>query len=130
MEVGRYLPSAQFVLVVVSFALSAGLVYAAEAFTHRSAAHATVSVAQDTGTFDTNWEAALYAIDANNASSRVDTSSPEAVDKLIAAAQTSNITDSVGKALLLNLADAKSQGLGDDIPTQDQIVAAAQAQMQ
>src|SRR6185369_9993557 len=34
----------------------------------------------------------------------------------------------IGKTLLINLTNAKSQGLGDDIPTQEQIIAAAAAQ--
>ncbi|MDZ4225915.1 MAG: hypothetical protein U1C66_00290, partial [Patescibacteria group bacterium] len=42
---------------------------------------------------------------------------------------TSNVTASVGRSLLVNLGEAKVQGLGSDIPTQEQIVASALAQI-
>lgn len=130
MNAGRYLPSARFTLMVGSLMLSAGLVYAAELYTHPPQAPAQVAV--DTGgtaqNSNDNWEAALYAIQAANASSSLQAPDPDVVKQLLAAAQSPNVTDSIGRALLVNLGNAQSQGLGDDIPTQDQIVAAAAAQ--
>ena len=130
MNIRRYLPSAQFVLIVLSFALSAGLVYGADRVTHRSAAPASVSVAPQGGAPSdaSNWEATLYAIQAQNASSSLAGPSKNSVETLLQAAQSPNLTDTVARTLFINLSNAKSQGLGDDIPTQDQLVASAMAQ--
>lgn len=124
-----YLPSAQFVVIVASVALSAGLVFAADRLTKNAAAPAQVVSATAQTSPDTNWESTLYSIQAAVASSSL----PQAPDQTIVAsllqsAQGSNLTDSVGKTLLINLGNAKSQGLGDDIPTQNSIIAQASSQ--
>ncbi len=56
--------------------------------------------------------------------------SPEVVGGLLDAAQSANLTTTVGRSLLINISAAKSQGLGSDIPTQDQVVAQARAQIE
>lgn len=71
----------------------------------------------------------MYAEQAANASSSITAPSPNVVNQFLTAAQSSNLTDTVARTMFVNLSNAKSQGLGDDIPTQDQIVAAAQAQV-
>ncbi len=129
MDIGRYLPSTKLISIAGSLALSAGLVFAADAFTHRTPPPpASVNVGANTPT-DTGWEAALYAAQARTASSTFDAPDPDFVNNLLAAAQSQNVTETVGKTLLINLSSAKSQGLGDDIPTQDQIIAAAASQV-
>lgn len=126
----RYLPSAKLVSIVLSLALSVGLVFAADRLTNQ-AAPATTIVADSAApaTADAGWEAALYAIQAQNASSTFAAPDPNFVNNFLQAAQSPNVTDTVGKTLLINLSNAKSQGLGNDIPTQEQIVAAAAAQI-
>jgi len=128
MNIGRYLPSAQFTLLVGSLAASVGLVYAAQLVTHSSTAQIQVASNNDAQN-NTNWEAAFDAIEAAQASSTLITPSPATVGDMLAAAQSANLTESVGRSLLVNLGDETSQGLGGDIPTQDALVAQAAAQI-
>jgi hypothetical protein len=136
MSLRRYLPSAQLALIVCSLAASGGLVYAAEYVT---APHQTIAIGVNTGVStpanatnsnNSNWEATLYSIQAQNASTSLSTPNPETVQQMLQAVQSSNLTNSIGQTILINLSNAKSQGLGDDIPTQDQIVTAATQQIQ
>lgn len=131
MHVRRYLPSAQFTTIALALLLSGGLVYGAELIVQPPATSGVVSTAATpAGQGDnTDWQATLDATEAANASSSLAASQPQTVAAMLAAAQSSNITDSVGKTILINLSNAKSQGLGDDIPTQDQIISAAAAQV-
>ncbi len=130
MKIGRYAPSGKFTGIALSVLLSAGLVYGAYRYTHPPAAVATLQSDQTAQPSDsTDWEAALYASQAANASTSLAAPSPDVVNQFLKAAQSSNLTDTVGRTLLINLSNAKSQGLGDDIPTQDQIVAAAASQV-
>ncbi len=129
MKLARYAPSGQFTVLALALLISGGLVYAAERVTHPPT-NANLAVNTDTKTSDAdNWQAALYQIQAQNASTSFVTPNQQTVSQMLQAAQSNNITDSVGKTLLINLSNAKAQGLGDDIPTQDQIVAAAAAQV-
>ena len=130
MNLGRYAPSAQFTVIVFSLLIAGGLVYGAELITQPSANSATVSAVTTPAQADnSNWQATLDTIEAENASSSLSIPNPQTVQQMLAAAQSSNLTDSIGKTILINLSNAKSQGLGDDTPTQDQIVAAAAAQI-
>src|SRR6185437_1547836 len=128
---GRFAPSAQFTGIAISLLLSGGLVYAADRITHPPVAtSAIVSDQTATNSNDsTDWEAALYAEQAANASSSLTAPSTDVVDQFLTAAKSSNVTDTVARTMLINLSNAKSQGLGDDVPTQDQIVAAAASQV-
>ncbi len=125
----KYLPSTKLITIVLALALSAGLVFAADAFTRRPTYNPNVGVDNTTSDTASNWEASLYAIQAANASSTFAAPDPNFVNNLLQAAQSPNVTDTLGRTLLINLSNAKSQGLGDDIPTQDQIIAAAAEQL-
>ena len=129
MPLRRYLPSAKLVSIVLALGLSVGLVYAADALTRQAAPPASVAIDSSAPNADTNWQAALAAIQAQDASSTLPSQDPNLVNTLLQAAQSSNVTETVGKTILINLSNAKSQGLGDDIPTQEQIVSAAAAQL-
>lgn len=131
MNLGRYLPSAQFTVIAISLLASGGLVYGAELYANPPATAAVVSTAASPAqqADAANWEATLYTIQAENASSSLSSPAPQTVDEMLAAAQSNNITDTVGKTILINLSNAKSQGLGDDTPTQEQIISAAAAQV-
>jgi len=135
MKIGRYAPSAQFTAIVVALLLSGGLVYGAELVTHPTQGNTQGNITVDTGANPAesddsgNWQAALAAIQAQNASTSLVAPSANLVNQFLQAAQSSNVTDTVARTILVNLSNAKSQGLGDDEPTQDQIVAAAAAQV-
>jgi type VI protein secretion system component VasA len=126
----RYLPSAQFATIALSLVLSAGLVYGADLITQPPKPTTAVSTAAPAQPDDSaNWEAALYAIQAANASTSLSAPNPQTVQQMLAAVQSPNLTDTIGKTILINLSSAESQGMGNDVPTQDQITAAAAAQI-
>lgn len=132
MYLARYMPSVQFIVIALSLFLSGGLVYAADYVSHPHVATATITSTDTTTQMNdsSDWEAALYAIQASNASTSIIAPSESSVNQLLQAAQSPTLTETVGKSLFINLSSAKSQGLGDDIPTQEQLIAQAQAQIQ
>ncbi|HVV38797.1 MAG TPA: hypothetical protein VHD31_00530 [Candidatus Paceibacterota bacterium] len=128
----RFLPSAQFVLIVGSIAASGALVLAAQYLTGAprglpSTLTATTAP-RDLSRVDPNWEQTLLAIQGKSAITAAVASST--VDTLLDATKSTNLTTTVAQSLLVNLFDAKSQGLGSDIPTQNQLIAQATAQIQ
>jgi hypothetical protein len=130
LRIGQYAPSSKFTGIAISLLLAGGLVYAANWVTHPHASTAAIVSEQTAQPRDsTDWEAALYASQAANASSSLVAPSTDVVNKFLAAAKSSNLTDTVARTMLINITNAKSQGLGDDVPTQDQIIATAAAQV-
>jgi hypothetical protein len=129
----RFLPSAQFVLIVGSIAASGGLVLAAQYVTHpaQTTPPAVTAVATPENTdytaVDPNWQQTLADIQSQSPSAPVAAPSSTVAD-LLTASKSPNVTSTVAQSLLINLFNATSQGLGSDIPTQDQIVAQAVAQ--
>ncbi len=126
MQLSRYLPSAQFALIVVSLAVAGGLIEAARYVTKPQTSPTLATAQTSAGAQD--WRATLLEIQANSGITLPQAPSGDSVAQLVAAAQSSNLTDSVGRTLLAKLTSAKAQGLGDDIPTQDQLVSQAMAQ--
>src|SRR6266404_472075 len=124
MNFGRFAPSAQFTGIAVSVLLAGGLVYAAQRISYPPIAAATIESEQAAaGASDsTSWEAALYASQAANASTSLTAPDPNLVNQFLQAAQSTNVTDTVARTIFIQLSNAKSQGLGNDVPTQDQIV--------
>jgi hypothetical protein len=53
----------------------------------------------------------------------------ETTKNLLDAATSNNVTNTVARTLLVKLSEAKSQGLGSDIPTQEKLIAQAVAQI-
>ncbi len=128
MNLRSALPSSHFISIVSSLALAALLIFAADRLTAAPQQSGTLAaVATSTAPYqDNNWQATLYEIQGGNASSSLPTpASPETIDRMLAAAKSDNVTDTISKSLYINLANAKSQGMGDDIPTQNNIVADA-----
>ncbi|MBX4192181.1 hypothetical protein KW798_01720 [Candidatus Parcubacteria bacterium] len=116
-----YLPSAQFVLLVGSLFVSAGLIYGAQLVTKPS--NAALNPVGSTGKQDEDWDRTLAEIQSQDPSySLPEAPSDESVSAFLNAAEDANITDTIGRTLLVNLSAAKSQGLGDDIPTQEQLI--------
>ncbi len=131
MSVRKYLPSTQFSVMFFALALSAGLVFAADQVTKPTQASlATTNTPSVPTSGGKDWESTLYAIQAQNSSSLLpEPPDQNVVDSLRQAAQSTNVTDSVGKTLLVNLTNANTQGLGADIPTQNQLIASALQQI-
>ncbi|MBP9711276.1 MAG: hypothetical protein KBD50_03425, partial [Candidatus Pacebacteria bacterium] len=73
-----------------------------------------------------DWKGSLTAIlGENTAAKPIDAAT---LDSLQAETKTDTLTGTVARSLLLNLAEAKSQGLGSDFPTQERLVAQATTQ--
>src|SRR2546430_1710035 len=108
MKLATYLPSAQFASILVSIVVAGGVVYAAQYVTHGNVS-AKIS-AGPAANNNVDWEATLSAIQAQNAASAIEPPDPNAVQNLLAAAESNNVTDTVGRTLFINLSNAKSQG--------------------
>lgn len=129
MSIASYLPSAQFSVIITSVLLAGGLIWAADHYTSPTPvpriAPADIPSAITTNGLD--WKATLAAIQGED--TLPTPPSEEVVDSLLAAAETPNITDSIGRTILVNLSEAKAQGLGGDVLTQERIVADAAARI-
>jgi hypothetical protein len=123
-----YLPSAQFMIIVGSLLVSGGVVAAAQYYISAKNAPATLASANLQAS-NQAWEDSLADIQAQSGVDLPDAPDPNAVDNLISMSQSGNLTDSVGRGILARLSTANVQGLGDDAPTQDSIIAAASAQV-
>src|SRR3989344_7749445 len=126
MPLSQYLPSAQFSLIVTSLMLAGGLVLAADYFTSPTEKEAESVAASNAPLYDTqgmDWKASLAAIQGESVLPKPFRANT--LQDLRKAAETDNITGTVARTLLLNLAEAKSQGLGSDVPTQERIIADA-----
>lgn len=122
-----YLPSSQFAVIAVSLFLSGGLVAAAQ---YASSHHepATVASAEQTASND-DWQQTLDQIQLTSGVSLPKAPSPEEVAGALKESETPNLTATVARSLFIKLTEAKAQGLGNDVPTQDQLVTEALAQM-
>jgi|GEM_PF-1742684 len=123
----NYLPSAQFTVVVTSIALAGGLVLVADYLTSPSKNEGEVLTADSpSGIEPMNWEASLAAIQGDKTLAKP--LDPTTLATLRTEAGGTTLTGTVARSLLLNLAEAKSQGLGSDFPTQERLVANAATQ--
>ena len=125
-----YLPSARFVLIVVSIAVSGGLVVAAQKITSPGGGASSItSSSASRGVPTGDWLANLRAIEGEHVGKVSTSTSGELAQGLRSAAQSTNLTDTVARTLFINLSEAKSQGLGSDIPTQEKLIEQAVAQI-
>ncbi|TSC68472.1 MAG: hypothetical protein G01um101456_627 [Parcubacteria group bacterium Gr01-1014_56] len=131
MALRSYLPSTQFIVIVSSIALSGGLVALAQQFTNQSGPQFnSLSATLPTNAPPTgDWLQALHAIEGDKISLVSGASQSSTTQTLLGAAQSSNVTDTVARTLLIALSQAKSQGLGSDIPTQEKLIAEAAARI-
>jgi len=131
MNIGQYLPSSQFMVIIGSVLLSGGLVVAAQQYTGQknTSPSSLYATAPGNSAPAGDWLAGLRAIEGDGVGVPPGNLS-STTQNLLEAAQSSNITDTVARTLLINLSDAKSQGLGSDIPTQERLVAEAISQIQ
>ena len=128
MSVRTYLPSAQFLVIASALAVSGGVVAAAQYFTASHNAQATLSSA-GAGAASGAWKQSLADIQAQSGVDLPDAPNEGTIETLLDQAQSTNLTDSIGRQLLVKLTAAGVQGLGSDIPTQDSIIAEAAAQI-
>src|SRR5579872_5452617 len=127
MVLKRYLPSAQFAVMAGSLALSGGFVIAAQYVTRPQTPTLATTVGADQPQTQRDWEVALAQVEAQSGVSAPQAPDQSQVGQLLASAQSSNRTDSIARSLLVSITNAKAQGLGDDIPTQDEIVSQVEA---
>lgn len=127
MNWASYLPSSHFSTLAGSLTLAATLVIGAQYVTHTPQAPPAVATV-DQNAVAGDWRAALDAVQAQ-APQLPEAPSADITASLLAGAESSNITDTVARSLLVNLSSASSQGLGADAPTQDSIIASAVARL-
>lgn len=127
MKPRSYLPSAQFSTLVGSIGLAGLLILGAQYITSPHTSPATVASTSDAAQNE-DWQQQLDFIQAT-APSLPAAPSQDTVNQLLGAAQSSNLTDSAARSLLINLSNAQAQGLGADTPTQDSLVSQAIAQL-
>lgn len=127
MPLGNYLPSAQFVLIVSSITLAGGLVLTADYLTSTPQANDNVVTSDSPKDIEAmDWQKALAEIQGEK--TLAEPIDPAVFATLKSQATAPTLTGTVGRSLLLNLSEAKSQGLGSDFPTQERLVAQATAQ--
>ncbi len=125
MRIKDILPSGKFIGTVSSIAIAGALIFAANVVTRPNADSTSVESASATSQ-SADWKKTLEEIQAQSPSNRVpQTPRGDAVNTLLNAATSDNITDTVAKTLFIKLSAAKAQGLGGDIPTQDTLIADA-----
>jgi len=125
MNIRPYLPSARFAVLAVALLIGIGLVSGAAWITNPRQSGVQL---QNTGgngaiaTFsDSDWQEAFASSTAFQTAATIQNQA----EKLMEASRTNNLTDSIGRSLLINAAALQGQGLGDN---QDQIVSSALAQ--
>ena len=130
MAIFRYLPSAQFALIAASIIVSGGLVLAAENYTNKEKGLGVLDASEtSTRGADIDWQSTLAEIQLQSGITSPKPPNEESVRQLLEGAQSSNVTDSVARTLLINLSNASAQGLGSDIPTQERLIASALTQV-
>jgi len=122
MSAQQYLPSRQFVVLLGALCVSVGLVYAAQLVTQPASLQKTVVVGNER---QQDWRSSLGTIQAQSGVQIPSAPDESVTEALRTAAQTQNKTETIARTLLVNLGEARAQGLGSDIPTQDKIIAAA-----
>jgi len=129
MSVRQYLPSTQFITIVGALAISGGIVYAAQYITGRPQGAQLAATTSNVPSQE-DWQKTLEEIQLNSGISLPEAPDQALVSELVAGVQSNNLTDSVARSLFIKLTNAKAQGLGDDIPTQEELIAEANASIQ
>jgi len=115
-------------VIVGSLLVAGGTVAAAQYYISSQNAPSALLTAQ-TEAVQQAWEESLEDIQAQSGIGLPDAPDPNAVENIISQAQSNNLTDSIGRGIFARITTAGVQGLGDDVPTQDSIIAAASAQV-
>lgn len=116
----RHLPSSAFFSNTTSIALAVGIILTAQYLTN-PAAPSTLSA--NSRPENTNWQDTLAAVEQATTLGNLPTPPSEsAYQSLLAEAHGENLTETVGRSVFAQLTNAKTQGLGGDIPTQEAII--------
>jgi len=127
MSVIEYLPSAKLLTIVGAVGFSGALVVAAQHVTKPPSPDIYASTSESAQASD--WQETLRNIEAESGIKAPEAPSEAVVNDLLSAAQSENLTTKVGRTLLVTLGSAQAQGLGQDMPTQDQLIAQALSQV-
>lgn len=111
-----------------SLLLAAGLVTGAQYLT-KPLSNSIAATPSPQGFNAAGWESTLEQIQLGAGISAPAPAPAGAVNELLTAAQSANLTETIGRSLLVRLSSANAEGLGTDIPTQEAIVAEAAAQV-
>jgi hypothetical protein len=115
-------------VIVGALAVSGGVVAGAQYYVSSQNTPSTLTSA-DVSAQNDAWAESLAEIQAQSGIALPDAPPEDAVANLLSQAQSNNLTDSIGRSLLVRLTSAGVQGLGDDIPTQESIIAEAMAKI-
>ncbi|MEK7068237.1 MAG: hypothetical protein AAB964_00285 [Patescibacteria group bacterium] len=126
--ISQYLPSAKFATIAASLLLAGGLVATANYVSSPRAPGPTI--AAQSGAPDQNWENTLEQVQLEAGISAPQPAPQSVVNELLSAAESPNITASIGRSLLIRLSSAGVEGLGNDIPTQEALIAEAAAKVE
>lgn len=120
-NIRAYLPSARFGVLVGSLILSTVIIAAALAITQPRGIARIESAGDGIQAENADWQAAFASSTAFGDAQRLN----DQAAQLIQDASTSNMTGTLGRSLLISLAAARGQGMGDDLATQNSVVASA-----
>lgn len=127
MALREYLPSSKFASIALSIGMAGALIVIAQYATRPAKSPADLLSGNQAQVVD-DWKAALDEVQSS-APGLPSTPDEGAIQELLDAAQSSNVTSSVARSLFVNLTDAGTQGLGSDIPTQERLIADASARI-
>ena len=130
MNLRSLLPSAQFAVLAASIALSAGLVFAADYITQKPTSERVQIQTGGVAAENSNWQAALAEVQRESGIALPPLPDENIFEALRSSAAGENLTDTVGRTLLVSLIEANAQGLGSDIPTQERLAAQAAAHLE
>ncbi len=122
-KIVTYLPSGKFFSNTTSIALAAVIILGAHyATSPKSPGVLTVA----NNAIDEHWQDTLTAVERATTLDTLPTPpDADAYQSLLKEAEGTNLTETIGRTVFAQLTNAKTQGLGGDIPTQEAIVAEA-----
>ena len=123
-HIRAYFPSARFSVLAVAIAISAAVIWFAISLT---TPHDTARIESSGSSIADNsdWQTAFASSTAFQDAQDLNAQATQ----LIQAASSSNLTESLGRAILISAAAARGQGLGDDTMTQNRIIGGALSQI-
>lgn len=125
--ISQYLPSARFTSVAISVLLAGAIILGAQ-YVSKPKVPSSLATTPTTPV-EQDWQQTLEDIQLQAGITAPEPPAESVVSELLQAAQSSNLTTSIGRTLLVNLSAANAQGLGSDIPTQDALIEAAISQV-
>lgn len=125
MEIRNYFPSGQFVVILVSLVVSVGIIGSTERYVHPPL-QSSILQASPSDIPSNDWQKEFASNEAYTTSKIIADSAQQLVDSV----KTSNLTESIGRSILISTTAAAGQGIMESTETQDQIISDALAQVQ